>query len=456
MRIHDSLTGTTTELVPRDAGKVGIYACGPTVYDEPHIGHARSALTYDVLRRYLRWVGYEVHMVANITDIDDNIIKRAAEEGTTEPELAARMETVYVDLMRRLSIEDPDDRPHATQYVEQMHALIAELVDREAAYVIEGSGVYFDVSAFPGYGALVHRTPDALREGAGARVEVDEQKRDPLDFALWKAAKVGEPTWDSPWGPGRPGWHIECAAMALDLLGEGFDVHGGGTDLAFPHHENERAEAEAAGHRFAGHWVHNAMLNIGGEKMSKSLGNFQTLRSALEVYDPRALRLAFLQAHYRSVIELGADAMAGATGGIARLDAFFRRLGAAGITVDPAGPLDDGAVEQFRAAMDDDLGTPDALAVVFDLVSAGNSALDAGDEPAASVAASTARHLLDVLGIGESAQGSGDDDVDALVAERESARQARDFETADRIRDQLHAQGIEVEDTPAGAVWRRV
>ena len=452
LRFHDTLTGETRPLSPRVRGEVSIYACGPTVYDSPHLGHARTALTYDVLRRFLRWVGYRVILVRNITDIDDNIINRAAEEGTTEPELAARFTKVYVDEMRAFGIEDPDHGPHATQYVDKMIAVIQELEAKGVAYQT-GNGVYFSVDAYPDYGRLVHRTAPELRESAGARVEVDTDKRDPLDFVLWKAAKEGEPTWESPWGPGRPGWHIECVSMALDILGENFDIHGGGTDLAFPHHENERAECEAAGHDFAAHWIHSAMLNIGGEKMSKSLGNFETLGGALESFGPAALRLAFLQAHYRSVVELGDEAMAGAAGGVDRLEAYFRRVRGLGITSDDR--RDDRAMDRFRRAMADDLGTPEGVATIFDLVSEGNNAIDSDDLDRAAVVAGTAAELIGVLGLPLQLEAESDQDIDALVAERTAARAAKDFARADEIRDELKAAGIEIEDTASGTTWHR-
>ena len=298
LRLTNSLTGDKVEFTPRDPGKASVYWCGPTVYDAPHVGHARSTLAFDILVRYLRWTGLDVTAVSNITDIDDNIIARAAEEGTTEPELARRFEEVFIAEMDRLDIAHPDLRPRATEYVGQMVDIIGQLVDRGMAYSTD-SGVYYDVDRLDGYGALAGQTIEQLREGAGARIEVDEDKADPLDFALWKAAKPGEPTWDSPWGPGRPGWHIECVAMSLDLLGDGFDIHGGGDDLAFPHHENERAECLGCGRPFARLWVHNGMVQVGTEKMSKSLGNFWTLAELLDNWDPRALRLLVLQTHYR-------------------------------------------------------------------------------------------------------------------------------------------------------------
>ena len=458
MRFTDTLTGELVDFEPREAGKVSLYACGPTVYDVPHIGHALSALVYDVLRRYLSWRGFEVTHVANITDIDDKIIQRAQEEDSSEPEVAGRYEDVYVSQMRTLGVLDPHERPHATDYVTQMIDVIGELVDSGHAYVTE-KGVYFEVANFADYGRLVHRTADELREGAGARVDVDEQKRDPLDFALWKAAKPGEPKWDSPWGPGRPGWHIECVAMSLDILGDGFDIHGGGDDLIFPHHENERSEAEAADHRFARLWMHHGMLNVAGEKMSKSLGNFTTLAAVLDAWDPRAFRLVVLQTHYRSSMELGDQTMDAASTAIARLDAFHRRAGAEGIDYADTAP-DPDAVAAFIAAMDNDLGTPSAVATMFEQVRAGHSAIDAGDTAAAGRALATVVELSGVLGLepprAAADPGADTEAIDALVAQRQAARESRDFATADRLRDELRNLDVEVEDTPSGPIWRHV
>jgi len=443
IRFADTLTNEMVDFVPREEGKVSMYACGPTVYDVPHLGHARTALTFDLVARYLRWSGYEVTTVANITDIDDKIIERAAEAGTDEVSLSKKYADIYVDQMRQLGIADPDHRPHATEYVQQMLDFIQELFDKGYAYVIDDLGVYFDVAKFgDGYGHLVHRTADDLREGAGARIEIEERKKDPLDFALWKAAKPGEPTWDSPWMPGRPGWHIECVAMSLGILGDGFDIHGGGTDLTFPHHENERSESEAAGHPFARYWIHSAMLNIDGEKMSKSLNNF------------RALRLAMLQTHYRKVMELGDDMMEAASAALDRIDNFRRQLTAADLPADA--PLDEAAVAEFTAAMNHDFGTPSAVATIFDLVRKGNAALQSGDLAGAASALNTIDELTGVLGLGKPAAAEGDADIDELVASRQAAREAKDFAESDRIRDLLADQGIEVEDTANGPVWRRV
>ncbi len=469
LSLTDTLTGDKRPFEPREPGTATIYWCGPTVYDHPHLGHARSGLAYDVLHRYLEWRGFRVVFASNITDIDDKIIARAAREGREEPDVAAEFEASYVEQMTTLGIAPPDHRPHATEYIAEMIAVIEDLLARGMAYVIDGSGVYFDVDRLDDYGALVGRSAEELREGAGARVDVDDRKDDPLDFALWKAAKPGEPSWDSPWGPGRPGWHIECVAMSLGLLGAGFDIHGGGDDLTFPHHENERAEAVGAGHHFARYWVHNGMVQVSGEKMSKSLGNFTTVADVFERYDPRALRLLVLQTHYRKTMEINAAALDQAAAALDRLDALVRKAHAAGMPVDtpvrgldalladPAS-VDTASVEAFRDAMDDDLGTPAALSAVFDAVRAANGALDAGRVDEAAPLVATVVELSAALGLvlsAASAAGDDDAEIDALVAQRQDARAARDFARADELRDALTARGVVVEDTPAGPVWRR-
>jgi cysteinyl-tRNA synthetase len=434
-----------------------MYVCGPTVYDTPHIGNARTAVAFDTIRRYLEWVGFDVTFVSNVTDVEDKIIARAAREGRSEREVAAEFEDVYFDRMHRLNVRDADHRPHATEYIDGMLALIGELVERGHAYEVPGQGVYFDVETFPGYGALPHRTIDELRESAGARVDVDEAKRSPMDFALWKAAKRGEPAWDSPWGPGRPGWHIECSAMSLDLLGEGFDLHGGGEDLAFPHHENERAQSEGAGHPFARHWIHTGMVTIGGDKMSKSLGNFTTIEDALADHDWRALRLAMLQTHYRRAADLGEAELTAATRAVERLDALFRRAEAAGGTRS-ASP-DAATLGAFRSAMDDDFDTAHGLAVMFEAARDANRAVDDGELDRAAPLLAAVRELLDVLGLepsdGAEDGSAGDAEIDALVRERDEARAARDFARADAIRDELGGRGVQLEDTPTGTIWHR-
>jgi cysteinyl-tRNA synthetase len=456
LRIHDTMAGRDVPLEARAEGRVSMYVCGPTVYEVPHVGHGRTAIVFDVIRRYLEWSGSAVTFVSNVTNVDDRIIARAADESSSERDVADRYEAEYWAQLARLDVAPPDEIPRATEFVPQMIELIEELVRRGHAYVIEGEGVYFQVDTYGDYGGLSHRKLDDLLDGAGARVDVDEQKRSPVDFALWKAAKPGEPDWDSPWGPGRPGWHIECSAMSLEILGDGFDLHGGGDDLVFPHHENERAQAEAAGHPFARHWIHSGMVEIGGEKMSKSLGNFTTLADALDAHGPRAFRLAVLQVHYRSAMELGDRELAAAAEALRRLDGLVRRARTEGI--EEAAVFDPDTVHAFREAMDNDFGTPAAVAVVFDAVRRANAAFDDGDRPVAAALEGAVRHLAGALGLhlGDvPVAGEDDDEIGALVQLRDAARAARDFAEADRIRDELARRGITIEDTPGGTVWHR-
>ncbi len=479
VRLFDTLIGREVELVTREPDKITMYVCGPTVYDAPHVGHGRMALCWDVIRRYLAWRGYEVTFVSNVTDIEDKIIRRAAETGSTEGEVSRHWEAVYFDAMDRLGIDRPDHVPHATEYVERMVAFIADLVERGRAYVIEGmsGGVYFAVDSIADYGALVHRSVDELLESAGARVDVDERKRSPLDFALWKAGKPGEPTWPSPWGDGRPGWHIECSVMSLDLLDDGFDLHGGGNDLVFPHHENERAQALGADRRFARHWAHSGMVTVGGdggvgEKMSKSLGNFTTLLDVLERQDPRALRVAVLQSHYRSAMLLGPSEIAAAERTLESMDAHARKARAAGLradsATDSANMSDSTLVQAFREAMDADFNTPQAFAVIAAALTRANTAIDGGDLQAAAPLVAAVSELCGAVGlvlddgIGSRGAGRGEalssvdaTSIDALVADRDAARARRDFAASDAIRDRLASLGVRIEDTPTGTIWFR-
>jgi cysteinyl-tRNA synthetase len=458
LHLHDTATGTVRPLELRSEGKASLYVCGPTVYDLPHLGHGRYNLVFDVLRRYLLFIGLDVHYVSNITDVDDNIIKRAAEQGRTESEVALEFEDRWWEAMDDLGVLRPDDTPHATAYVADMVALVAELLAKGVAYETS-DGVYLDVSQVDGYGLLARQSLDSLR--SGARVEANEEKRSPLDFALWKKAKPGEPSWDAPWGAGRPGWHTECVVMSLDLLGEGFDLHGGGQDLAFPHHENERAQAVADGKAFARHWVHNGWVEVEGTKMSKSLGNFTSLTDMLARSDGRAYRLLVVRSHYRSPIEVTTDTVADAEKGLERLDALARRFGIGDLIAESGRGylvaaqdgegIDAGALAAFRARMDDDLDTPGALAGIFDLVTAAHTAADAGGEAEGARLARTAAVLVGALGVslrGES--GEVDEESARLVAARDEARQSKDFARADALRDELVALGWTVQDTPSG------
>jgi cysteinyl-tRNA synthetase len=452
LRLHDTAEGRVVDVEPREPGKFSMYVCGPTVYDVPHIGHGRFALVFDVLRRYLEWTGLEVTYVSNITDIEDKIIARAKSEGRTEKEVADYYEQTWWDVMDRLGVKRPTEDPHATAYVEDMVALIAELMASGRAYQ-GGDGVYFSAESVADYGLLAHQPIESLK--VGARVEVDDErgKRAPIDFVLWKAAKPGEPSWESPWGAGRPGWHTECVVMSLDLLGQDFDLHGGGIDLAFPHHENERAQAVAAGRRFARRWAHSGHVVVeGGEKMSKSLGNFVPLPDLLDRYDPRAYRLLVLQSHYRGPMTVADSTMSAATQTLERLDAFARRFASSRAEVKP----DPEALERFGSAMDDDLDTPRATAQLFELVTRANALADDGRSDAAGGLAAAVFEIAAALGLrvgGDSTE--VDEPALALAAERDEARRLKDYARADDIRDDLQALGWIVEDTPAGTQIRR-
>ena len=460
IHLHDSARRRKVPLVPLEPGHVRLYVCGVTVYDLCHLGHARVMVVFDTLVRYLRASGYRVTYVRNVTDIDDKIIRRAAERGEPVEALTERYLRAMHEDLEALGVLPPDVEPRATRSMDAIVAMIRRLEERGYAYRAPNGDVYFDVSAFPGYGSLSGRRPEELR--AGARVEVEEAKDDPLDFVLWKAAKPGEPSWPSPWGPGRPGWHIECSAMSTRHLGEHFDIHGGGMDLLFPHHENERAQSEAAtGHPFVDHWMHVGFVRVDREKMSKSLGNFLTVRELLARHPAEALRAFILGAHYRSPLDYAEGRLEAARAAVGRLYTALR-----GVEPAPeeeagdAGPWE----ERFRRAMDDDLHTPGALAVLHELAHALNRAREAGEEARARCLAAWLRRLGRPLGLLQSDPeaylrgGTAADEaaeIERLIEERAAARRARDWATADRIRQQLLERGIVLEDTPRGTVWRR-
>jgi cysteinyl-tRNA synthetase len=469
IRLHDTLTGSLRLLETREPGVVRMYTCGPTVYNYTHIGHLRPALVGDVLVRHLRARGYVVRWITNFTDVDDKIIARANEEGVRPELVAERYIEDYLENMRALGIDGVTRYVRVTEHIPDILEMIEVLVAKGYAYAVEGD-VYFSVEAKADYGKLAKRSLEDMQ--AGARVAVDPRKRHPMDFALWKAAKPGEPSWPSPWGPGRPGWHIECSAMSLKYLGDDFDIHGGGGDLIFPHHENELAQSEAySGRPFVRIWLHNAMVEVDRAKMSKSLGNFVPLRELVGTHTPGAIRLFMLGTHYRKPLQYSGAALQEAVRAHGRLvaarEAWSARLGPARLPAEAAG----GALAQevarltdrFERAMDDDLGTPEAIGCLFELVRAGNAALAAGEDGALALALGALERLGDRLGLwvgaGASRRPAPDEErtralVELLLALRAEARAYRDWATADRIRDGLAAVGVTVEDTPEGTRWR--
>ena len=465
LHLYDTATRAKTEFRPLVEGCVSIYACGPTVQKPPHLGHVRKEVNFDVLRRWLERSGYAVTLVANITDIDDKILAVAEETGEPWWALGYRVEAQFHEAIRALGVRPPTYEPKATGHIPEMVELIAELIEAGHAYAAaDGSGdVYFDVASWPAYGALSGMKASEMMADAEAEAR---GKRDPRDFALWKGTKDGEPataSWNSPWGPGRPGWHIECSAMAGKYLGPAFDIHGGGLDLRFPHHENELAQSRAAGRPFANVWMHNAWVTMAGEKMSKSLGNTADVLDTVARYGGRTVRLYLAGPHYRSAIELSADSLTEAAAQLDRIDSFLARadeqLGSG---------LGHGALpDAFVAAMDDDLGTPAALAVLFSTIREGNQALADGNTDAATAARASVLSMLDVFGLDPNApewagsDAAASDDltpvVDALVKtlldQRAEARAAKDWATADAIRDSLAASGLTITDTKDGARW---
>src|ERR671917_394277 len=455
MRLFDTVTRSLREFVPLRPATASIYVCGATVQGVPHIGHVRSVVDYDVLRRWLAATGHDVLLVRNVTDIDDKILTKAADAGRPWWEWAAIHERAFEEAYERLGCLPPSALPRATGHVPQMVELMERLIAAGHAYAA-GGDVYFDVRSFPGYGALSGQRLDDLVQGEPAATG----KRDPRDFTMWKAAKPGEPSWPTPWGRGRPGWHLECSAMATAYLGREFDIHGGGLDLVFPHHENERAQSHAAGDGFARYWLHNGWVTLAGEKMSKSLGNTLSIPATLRRVRAVELRYYLISAHYRSAIEYSDGALNEAVAAYRRIESFVHRIRERCGVPEPGTWCAD-----FAAAMDDDLGTPAALAAIHTTVHEGNTALDAGNHTAAMAATGSVRAMAGVLGLDPLADQwrstSGVDAtwvalaalVDRLLAERAEARARRDYTTADAVRDQLLAAGIAVEDTPDGPVW---
>jgi len=450
-RLFDTATSQVRPLALREPGKVGIYLCGPTVYGPPHLGHGRATLVYDILRRYLQWTGLEVRLVSNITDIDDKIIERAKNEGREWQEITRKCEDMWFVAMGKLNVLRPTDVPHATDYVQSMVSMIGELIERDGAYVT-ADGVYLDVLQVSDYGLLAHQNLDEMLSGGGDReVFGASNKKNAADFALWKFSKPGEPAWDSPWGAGRPGWHSECVVMSLDLLGEGFDLHCGGMDLKFPHHENERAQAVALGKTFAKHWMHNGfVVDTEGEKMSKSLGNVANLLDLVEHYDPRAYRLVLLQTHYRGPVRISQDNIDASVNALAGLDSFAART----VSVSSGSAPDGDVMVKFRDFMDNDLDTPSAVALLFETVRAANTALDADDSRAAQLSAAV-HEICQAFGLELKQAVAVPQDIATKAAALDAARSAKDFATADVLRGELMAAGWIVETNKAGTTVRR-
>ena len=460
LHLYDTARRAPREFHPQCAGTASMYVCGATVQGVPHIGHVRSGVNFDVLRRWLLRSGLDVTLVRNVTDIDDKILAKAAEAGRPWWQWAATHERAFAAAYDALGCLPPSAEPRATGHVTEMVELIERLIASGHAYAVECGDVYFSVASWADYGSLSGQRPDEVEQGES----VASGKRDPRDFTLWKSAKPGEPSWPTPWGRGRPGWHLECSAMATHYLGSTFDLHGGGLDLVFPHHENEQAQSHAAGDGFAQYWLHNGWVTMAGEKMSKSLGNSLTIPAVLERARAVELRYYLVGPHYRSTIDYSDGALAEAAAAYRRIESFVHRagerVGADAVSADGELPA------AFVAALDDDLGTPAALAVVHDEVRRGNTALDAGDRAAAASAASAVRAMTAVLGVDPldphwSATESGGDGarsalavlVEDLLDQRARARAGKDFARADAVRDQLTTAGISVEDTPDGSVW---
>lgn len=453
LKIYNTLARAKQTFSPIVAGKVSMYVCGMTVYDYCHLGHARVMVVFDMVNRWLRSSGYDVTYVRNITDIDDKIIARANENGETITALTSRFIDAMNEDAARLGVWRPDQEPRAMDYIHEMITMINTLIERQHAYAADNGDVYYAVSSFDNYGQLSGKSLEDLR--AGERVEVDVHKRDPMDFVLWKAAKPGEPSWDSPWGPGRPGWHIECSAMGERHLGQHFDIHGGGQDLQFPHHENEIAQSEGAhGCTFVNYWMHNGFIRVDDEKMSKSLGNFFTIREVLDKYDAEVVRFFILRAHYRSPLNYSDHHLNDAKQALTRLYNALRGREVPQVDIDWQQP--DAA--RFKLALDDDFNTPEAFAVLFELANEANRTGSLAQAGLLKVLAGQLGLLQrdpDEFLKGDAGAGLAAEDIERLIEERLAARRGKNFAEADRIRDALTAQGIILEDTAQGTSWRR-
>ncbi|MHB8346534.1 MAG: cysteine--tRNA ligase [Acidiferrobacterales bacterium] len=463
LQIYNSLSRKKEPFQPIIPGEVRMYVCGMTVYDYCHLGHGRVLVVFDMIARYLRARGYRVTYVRNITDIDDKIIRRANDNRETIGSLTERFVAAMHEDASALGVGAPDAEPRATIYMPQIISMVQTLIDRGYAYIASNGDVYYHVRRFPAYGQLSGKSLEDLR--VGARVEAGEAKDDPLDFVLWKAAKPGEPSWDSPWGAGRPGWHIECSAMSVSCLGHHFDIHGGGLDLQFPHHENEIAQSEAAtGEKFVNIWMHNGFVRVDNEKMSKSLGNFFTLREVMRAYDPEVVRYFILASHYHSPLNYSNESLDNAKAALTRMYLSLKDISAhpaAGATRVPSGTAHE---EQFFAAMDDDFNTPVAMAVLFDMAREINR-LQAAQPAAAVSLAAGLRRLAGILGLlqsdpavflqGSAGSGPSASEIESLIDQRLAARKAKDWAEADRIRDELKSRGVILEDAGPGTTWRR-
>ena len=453
IKFYNSLTNQKEDFVPINEGEVGMYVCGMTVYDNCHLGHARAMMAFDILARYLRYQNYKVNFVRNITDIDDKIIERANENNETIDALTDRTIASMHEDFSKLGLELPTNEPRATDHIEGMIKMISGLIDKGHAYHSVSGDVFFAVRTFPEYGKLSNKNIDDLNPGA--RIKEDESKKDPLDFVLWKSAKPNEPSWDSPWGLGRPGWHIECSVMSLENLGEHFDIHGGGPDLLFPHHENEIAQSEcASNHKFANYWMHSGLLKINGEKMSKSLGNFAMLKDLYDSYHPEVIRYYLISSHYRSSLNFDNESLDQARSALTRL--YQALLLAPSEETD----LHDESISEFIKSMNDDLNTPEALSTLFGLAKLINNSQNVQEQ---SMYSSTMKELGQVLGLLHEnsvaflqyGASLSDDEIEAQIQQRNEARKANDFQKADQIRDDLAEQGILLDDSTEGTTWKK-